>query len=86
MCNDPQDVGRCREDIRKVYYDAYQRRCLEFAYGGCEGSGNRFSSIEECESICVTREERQPTGNDTDLTHKGKINFNKILQFHHYLK
>lgn len=71
MCSDPRDVGPCRGYFPKVYYDAAEGRCLDFAYGGCEGNGNRFSSVQECENICVKREEAQPAGNDTDVTQSG---------------
>lgn len=72
VCNDPRDVGPCKGYFVKAYYDTAQGRCLEFAYGGCDGNGNRFSSIEECESVCFKKEEVQPPGNDTSIAHTGK--------------
>lgn len=42
-------------------------RCGQFGYGGCGGNGNRFSSNEECESICVTHEEKR-----SNVTSTGK--------------
>ena len=32
-------------------------KCKSFTFGGCEGNGNRFSSQEECESVCFLMEE-----------------------------
>lgn len=78
MCSDPRDVGPCNGYVVKLYYDANYGRCLEFAYGGCDGNGNRFSSVEECESICVKREEALPSGNDTTEAHTGNKN-NRII-------
>ena len=26
--------------------------CVKFTYGGCEGSNNRFISLEECKRVC----------------------------------
>ncbi len=43
--------------FRKFYYDSDDKECLEFTFGGCEGNGNRFSSIKECELVCLSREE-----------------------------
>ena len=34
------------------YYNAQQRRCVGFSYGGCEGNANRFPSVEMCERQC----------------------------------
>lgn len=68
VCNIPHDVGPCRGAIQKWYFDPHVRRCQTFDYGGCYGNGNRFSSVEECESVCYRREERLPSGNDTEQT------------------
>jgi len=51
------DYGPCLGRFVKFYYDSGKGECLEFKYGGCEGSGNRFSSKEECKRVCVDREE-----------------------------
>lgn len=56
----PREPGPCRESIVKYYYDAAAGRCAPFYFGGCDGNGNRFSSYEECEYICVTHEEKKP--------------------------
>ncbi|XP_059058317.1 papilin-like [Achroia grisella] len=53
VCQQPKDPGPCREAIRKYYYDVETESCNEFAYGGCHGGANRFSSISECEEICL---------------------------------
>ncbi|XP_052756348.1 papilin isoform X3 [Galleria mellonella] len=56
VCKYPKDPGPCREAISKIYFDAATGSCLDFAYGGCQGGPNRFSSIEECEQICQASE------------------------------
>ncbi|KAK4885313.1 hypothetical protein RN001_001584 [Aquatica leii] len=61
VCKLPRDPGPCRGYLRKFYYDAVYGHCGQFVYGGCEGNGNRFSSQEECENVCVTHEEQKPT-------------------------
>nr|CAH7768287.1 unnamed protein product [Callosobruchus chinensis] len=51
-----RDPGPCRGYFVKYYYDKTTRQCEQFAFGGCQGNGNRFSSHEECEQICLTHE------------------------------
>ncbi|XP_047512899.1 papilin-like isoform X1 [Pieris napi] len=52
VCSYPKDSGPCHEAVEKVYYNSEKARCENFTYGGCRGSPNRFSSIEECNYIC----------------------------------
>ncbi|KAL6256089.1 hypothetical protein P5V15_013324, partial [Pogonomyrmex californicus] len=68
MCNLPVDSGPCRGLFRKYYYEPSLRACREFTYGGCDGNANRFSTISECESICIHHEEPIPPGNDTSTS------------------
>ncbi|XP_018562061.1 papilin [Anoplophora glabripennis] len=60
VCNMEKDSGPCRGYFVKYYYEKSEGRCEQFAFGGCQGNGNRFSSNEECEHICVTHEETKP--------------------------
>jgi hypothetical protein len=71
VCNVPYVTGPCLGYFRKWYYNPSLGGCQEFVYGGCGGNGNRFSSLEECERICLHREELLPPGNDTALSHQG---------------
>lgn len=57
VCSQPMEVGPCDQWQTLFYYDVATRQCAPFSYGGCEGSGNRFASEQECQSICVSREE-----------------------------
>ncbi|KPJ10062.1 Papilin, partial [Papilio machaon] len=53
VCRYRLDPGPCNETgIMKVYWDAESGRCQPFAYGGCQGGPNRFSSVDECEEVC----------------------------------
>ncbi|XGW33141.1 hypothetical protein V3C99_017549 [Haemonchus contortus] len=36
------------------YYDQEQRKCNQFAYNGCGGTANRFTSRKACMSSCVS--------------------------------
>jgi len=53
QCTLPHDVGQCRGSIPSFYYDATQRACKPFIYGGCGGNGNRFGSFHECQNACA---------------------------------
>ena len=57
VCGLDKDFGPCMGRFRKFFYNSRQRQCEEFTYGGCEGNGNRFSSMAECEQICLTQDE-----------------------------
>lgn len=62
-----KDHGTCRGYFVKYYYDRNTGRCEQFVFGGCGGNGNRFSSSEECQHICVIHEETKP-----NITSSGK--------------
>lgn len=52
VCGARLDPGPCRASIPKIYWDAMTGSCQQFAYGGCGGGSNRFSSVEECMNVC----------------------------------
>ncbi|CAB3248675.1 unnamed protein product [Arctia plantaginis] len=52
VCKQLLDAGPCQEFVTKVYFDSNSNTCKEFAYSGCLGGANRFSSIEECTEVC----------------------------------
>ncbi|GBF95614.1 hypothetical protein Rsub_08596 [Raphidocelis subcapitata] len=51
-CNLPVDAGPCRASIPRWAWGDAAADCVEFAYGGCDGNGNRFASRAECEAAC----------------------------------
>jgi hypothetical protein len=57
VCRHTLDPGSCNEAYRKVYFNETRRQCMEYMYGGCGGGANRFSTLRECESLCLTRQE-----------------------------
>lgn len=56
VCESVLDIGSCQMSIPKFYWDATSGSCQPFAYSGCGGGPNRFSSAEECRVLC------EPTG------------------------
>ncbi|KAH8351770.1 hypothetical protein KR084_010524, partial [Drosophila pseudotakahashii] len=51
-CNLPKVQGPCKAMIRRFYYNPGDKKCTKFIYGGCQGNGNNFLSIEACEAAC----------------------------------
>eukprot|EP00095_Tigriopus_kingsejongensis_P004259 maker-scaffold1645_size32249-snap-gene-0.5 protein:Tk04259 transcript:maker-scaffold1645_size32249-snap-gene-0.5-mRNA-1 annotation:"hypothetical protein DAPPUDRAFT_304363" len=52
VCGLPVDKGSCRGRKPRFAYNGENKRCEMFLYGGCEGNGNRFSSVQECVNTC----------------------------------
>uniref|UniRef100_A0A3Q4GRL9 BPTI/Kunitz inhibitor domain-containing protein n=1 Tax=Neolamprologus brichardi TaxID=32507 RepID=A0A3Q4GRL9_NEOBR len=54
-CVLPQDQGSCDNYTMMWFFDAAQKECARFWYGGCGGNKNRFLTQEECQSLCGTK-------------------------------
>lgn len=52
VCDLPPEVGNCEASVNKWYYDKSKDACSIMFWSGCGGNGNRFSSREDCESLC----------------------------------
>jgi hypothetical protein len=50
-CQLPFEVGPC--DAAIPVYAFVNGACVQRTYGGCEGNGNRFSTLEECLATCA---------------------------------
>ncbi len=54
----------CPRPLRPLGYHYYHNRdegrCKEFSFQDCQGNGNNFKTLEECEDICITPETTQP--------------------------
>ncbi|XP_050354056.1 papilin isoform X4 [Nymphalis io] len=72
VCGSPLDPGPCISAITKVYWNSVSGRCLNYAYGGCLGGPNRFSTVDECEEVCGG------TGPEVD-THETEVGGNEVL-------
>jgi hypothetical protein len=46
-------VGKCRASIPRWWYNATDRSCHPFVYGGCEGNYNNYLSEESCLQKCA---------------------------------
>uniref|UniRef100_A0A0K2VB06 Papilinlike [Apis florea] n=1 Tax=Lepeophtheirus salmonis TaxID=72036 RepID=A0A0K2VB06_LEPSM len=68
VCGSQMDIGPCVGRFKKWYFDLHTRTCHEFTFGGCEGNGNRFSSLGECETVCLVQDELPIQGNNTEVS------------------
>ncbi|XP_060789968.1 kunitz-type protease inhibitor 1a [Neoarius graeffei] len=57
-CTQPPLTGPCRESNTMWYYSAYERKCIRFNYGGCQGNDNQFNSEDACMNLCSEVTER----------------------------
>ncbi|XP_054711275.1 papilin-like [Uloborus diversus] len=46
------ETGPCKANIVRYYFDKNEKTCKPFIYGGCEGNGNNFETVEECNGKC----------------------------------
>jgi hypothetical protein len=53
VCSLPFEVGPC--DALVPVYAYVNGACVARTYGGCEGNGNRFDTLEECLATCEGR-------------------------------
>ncbi|GCB78354.1 hypothetical protein scyTo_0019396 [Scyliorhinus torazame] len=51
-CTSPLQTGPCRAAFRRFFYDAADKTCKIFIYGGCLGNGNNFISEQACLEHC----------------------------------
>merc|ERR1711920_521261 len=52
-CSEPKKMGRCRARFDRFYYNSKTGDCEYFTYGGCEGNGNNFQTIQLCRQQCM---------------------------------
>ena len=53
VCSLPMQRGNCRALLPMFGYDNTIGYCVQFMYGGCDGNGNRFQTIEDCLDRCT---------------------------------
>lgn len=55
VCDLPPEGGPCYGYIPRYFFNATSKKCEEFVYGGCQGNGNNFETIESCENKCISK-------------------------------
>ncbi|XP_064332048.1 WAP, Kazal, immunoglobulin, Kunitz and NTR domain-containing protein 2-like [Camelus dromedarius] len=59
VCILPKEPGRCLAYLPRWWYDAQNKVCSQFIYGGCQGNSNNFQSQAVCQAICPKRSKSQ---------------------------
>ncbi|XP_077551055.1 papilin-like isoform X2 [Haemaphysalis longicornis] len=52
QCLSRPETGPCRAHMRMWAFDIKEGQCVEFVYGGCDGTDNKYRTKEECEKNC----------------------------------
>lgn len=52
-CQQPLRKGVCRALIPRWSYDMASKECKEFKFGGCDGNGNNFGTLRQCQEMCA---------------------------------
>ncbi|KAM3609451.1 uncharacterized protein V6R79_015098 [Siganus canaliculatus] len=47
-----KEKGKCNANHVRYYYDAALDLCKLFTWTGCMGNGNRFQTLQQCNSTC----------------------------------
>ncbi|KAF4108797.1 tissue factor pathway inhibitor a isoform X1 [Onychostoma macrolepis] len=59
-CALKKDEGPCKAIKDRLYFDIDTGRCELFEYGGCQGNANNFETLQECEEMCLVKEDKSP--------------------------
>ncbi|XP_068199124.1 papilin b, proteoglycan-like sulfated glycoprotein [Antennarius striatus] len=62
ICSLLPDEGPCDTWKVRFHFDAAASQCSDFWYGGCQGNGNNFVSLEECQRRCGSVVREPPPG------------------------
>lgn len=64
-CTDPPKTGRCLAFFRRYYFNTTTACCHTFLYGGCDGNGNRYETLQSCQLACESGNKLcPPPGNE----------------------
>uniref|UniRef100_A0A8C3IV38 BPTI/Kunitz inhibitor domain-containing protein n=1 Tax=Chrysemys picta bellii TaxID=8478 RepID=A0A8C3IV38_CHRPI len=62
------ELGPCKGQIPRFFYNPASRTCKSFIYGGCRGNGNNFRTLLECQQACRKRGKGTERVNPLDIT------------------
>ncbi|KAH8233858.1 hypothetical protein KR032_000199 [Drosophila birchii] len=54
-CLQPLEIGPCRMNLERFYYNKDTKSCETFKYGGCRGNDNRWGFRQTCEEACLPK-------------------------------
>lgn len=53
VCRLGPDTGPCMAAFPRWYFDQESQSCKQFTYGGCNGNGNNFKTVIDCQEMCI---------------------------------
>ncbi|WKY14428.1 hypothetical protein Q1695_000179 [Nippostrongylus brasiliensis] len=59
FCSAPRDPGPCTNYETRYGYNPATDTCVEYQYGGCDGTLNNFHSLQRCTEICCKEYKRK---------------------------
>ncbi|KAH7728265.1 Protein C34F6.1 [Aphelenchoides avenae] len=59
FCLKSRDPGPCSSFEKRYGYNPLTDSCVEYQYGGCDGSLNNFQTLEKCTEICCKEYKRR---------------------------
>ncbi|KAL3267422.1 hypothetical protein HHI36_011549 [Cryptolaemus montrouzieri] len=65
VCTLPRDVGSCKSEMDRWYFDKTKGNCEIFSFSGCDGNMNNFKTLERCQSLCLIGFQRDLRENRT---------------------
>ncbi|XP_050307769.1 spondin-1 isoform X2 [Anthonomus grandis grandis] len=75
-CGLPRDVGACKSNVDRWYYDVLKGRCEIFSYSGCEGNQNNFNTLELCQTVCTKYQKALSQRKKIDGSISGILSYN----------
>ncbi|GMT11060.1 hypothetical protein PFISCL1PPCAC_2357, partial [Pristionchus fissidentatus] len=61
VCTLPKERGPCDKYELRFFFNVETNECKYFFFGGCEGNGNNFARVEDCEQRCGVAKAAAPT-------------------------
>ena len=59
-CHSAPDPGPCSAELVRFFYDVKSNQCRQFLFGGCQGTGNRFITENDCKEVCAMTTKPKP--------------------------
>ncbi|KAF5285012.1 hypothetical protein FQR65_LT02324, partial [Abscondita terminalis] len=84
-CSLPKDVGPCKSNEDRWYFDNLNGKCNIFSYSGCQGNYNNFKSLARCNEFCSQYQKELLANRTTQkrqlgVTVSGVLSYNMQVQ------
>ncbi|CAH1113576.1 unnamed protein product [Psylliodes chrysocephalus] len=63
-CGLPKDIGGCKSNVDRWYFDIVKGECSIFNYSGCGGNMNNFNTLEQCQTLCTKFQKEMMTASE----------------------